>query len=203
LTESFASNMTHDQVLALANFARAVPRETIRLETLPCHEGPSYVYINVSKSEEAIRRLFPGAMPSIDAPDRALLASAERSSPKRRGEKRKDSDDLERLDGGKDNEPVVDPIPDATTPHKNEEESPSGEPAKSDNPAGGGERKEKPAKQDKEKPTDTEKPADPKPSDPKPSEPKPAAPAPGEGKPADPKPADPKPMKQEEPPAKP
>ncbi len=58
ITESIDSNLNVDQELALMNFARKVPPENMLSATMPSFEGPSYVYCNVSKSQELIQRMF-------------------------------------------------------------------------------------------------------------------------------------------------
>lgn len=179
LSESLASNMTHEQMLALANFARALPHERIVLNTLPCFEGPSYVYINVSKSEELIRQLFPGTLVSIEAPDRKLLARASEAHSK--GRKSSDQDDLERLDGGVE-------IPTSSEPHANDVKvDKQGHEAISENDPGVDS-----GDADKKKPTDDKKkPADEKKGDPTPD--KTNTDKPTTEKQPEPKPADPKP----------
>jgi polyisoprenyl-teichoic acid--peptidoglycan teichoic acid transferase len=65
-------NLTEDQMFALANFARTLPKERIVIETLPSFEGPSYVTIDTEKSAEVIQRLFfpyQQVALNIDAPD--------------------------------------------------------------------------------------------------------------------------------------
>jgi len=64
--------ITNDQMFALANFARQLPRENIAIETLPSYEGPSYVTVDTEKSAEVIQRLFyPDQQVAlqIEAPD--------------------------------------------------------------------------------------------------------------------------------------
>lgn len=58
LTTSIKTNLSQPQMLTLANFARKLPKANIQLATLPCNEGPSYVYIRVSQSEDILRRMF-------------------------------------------------------------------------------------------------------------------------------------------------
>lgn len=87
LTSSFRrENMTEDQMFALANYARSLPRENITLETLPSTEGPSYVSVDLEKAPEVIRRIFhPEQMVAmnIDAPDMSTVRSM--NSPYARG----------------------------------------------------------------------------------------------------------------------
>ncbi len=64
--------ITNDQLFAIANFARSLPRENINVQTLPSFEGPSYVTINGTKSAEMINQLFFGGrsvVPPLDTPD--------------------------------------------------------------------------------------------------------------------------------------
>ena len=58
ITESIDSNLKEDQELALMNFARQVPPENMVVATMPSYEGPSYVYCNMTKSQELIQRIF-------------------------------------------------------------------------------------------------------------------------------------------------
>lgn len=51
-------NLTKDQMYALLNFARSLPREKIQVETLPSIEGRSYVSVKRSEAQEMIRRMF-------------------------------------------------------------------------------------------------------------------------------------------------
>ena len=51
-------SMSRDQLFALINFARKLPKENINIETLPSFEGPSFVTVDAGKSEETIKRLF-------------------------------------------------------------------------------------------------------------------------------------------------
>lgn len=172
LSESLSSNMTHDQMLALANFARALDQTKISLNTLPCFEGPSYVYINVPKSEELIRQIFPGTLVSIEAPDRKLLARASESYNKKH--KSNDDDDTARLDNGEEI-PTSKKEPRASNPDVDKQGHDAGnepEPNKTKEPAQKTPDTDKPApdkpveKPNTDKP-DTDKPAEPKPADPK------------------------------------
>ncbi|HZT40809.1 MAG TPA: LCP family protein [Chthonomonadaceae bacterium] len=58
LSDNLQSNLKTEQMLTLANFARKLPRQNIQLATLPCLEGPSYVYIKVPQSTDVIRKMF-------------------------------------------------------------------------------------------------------------------------------------------------
>ena len=50
--------ITEDQMFALANFARGLPKDSIAIETLPSHEGPSYVTCDDDKAAELIKKMF-------------------------------------------------------------------------------------------------------------------------------------------------
>lgn len=81
--------LTEDQMFALVNFARTLPRENITIETLPSYEGPSYVTIDAEKSAEVIQRLFfPNQYITlhIDAPDPNVVRAL--NSPYERGRRR-------------------------------------------------------------------------------------------------------------------
>lgn len=92
LNDSFKrGNLTEDQLISLANFARSLPRENINVETLPSFEGPSFVTINREKSSAMIQRLFfPGQSlyVDVDAPDpnyvRSMNSSYERGGRRNR-----------------------------------------------------------------------------------------------------------------------
>lgn len=79
------ANLNRDQMYALANFARSIPRDNITIKTLPSFEGPSYVTIHADKSSKLIQEMFfPNDIVAlnIDAPDpnavRAMNAPYER-----------------------------------------------------------------------------------------------------------------------------
>ncbi len=132
LTDSIKSNMTDEQMITLANFARSLPHEQIHLETLPCDEGPSYVYIKVNESEKMIRALFPGTLVSIEAPSKRELARMPKT-PK----EEKEADDKAAVKEKKpaDNEPLLDDTQDPrmdepTRPTDNSTDKKTEEPAK-------------------------------------------------------------------------
>jgi LCP family protein required for cell wall assembly len=53
--------LTEDQLFALANYARTLPKERIRVQTIPYDEGPSYAAIDADKTADLIREMFyPG-----------------------------------------------------------------------------------------------------------------------------------------------
>jgi LCP family protein required for cell wall assembly len=101
-------NLSVDQLLTLANFARKLPRENIRIATLPSFEGPSYVTVYEQKAAELIQELFYPNMQvalNIDTPDpnyvRELNAPYERGSGRseRRRRTRRGSSRTERPTG--------------------------------------------------------------------------------------------------------
>lgn len=104
LNDSFKTGaMTRDQMYALANFARSLPKENIAVETLPSFEGPSFVTVDTDKAAEAIQRLFyPNQVmaSTIDAPDpysvRALNNRYERGGGRRRHRRRSESSEARR-----------------------------------------------------------------------------------------------------------
>ncbi|NLI00249.1 MAG: LCP family protein [Chthonomonadales bacterium] len=51
-------NLTVDQMLALANFARSLEATNIEVQTLPSIEGRSYVTVKRSEAQDLIRRMF-------------------------------------------------------------------------------------------------------------------------------------------------
>src|SRR5205807_9207226 len=88
-------NLTQDQLFALVNYARSLPKESIHIETLPSFEGPSYVTVNPEKCAQVIQRMFyPNTTIAlnIDAPDagsvRSMKAPYERGRRGRRGEEK-------------------------------------------------------------------------------------------------------------------
>jgi LCP family protein required for cell wall assembly len=70
--------LTQDQMLSLAFFAKSLPKDNISIKTLPSFEGPSYVTIDVAKSEQLIQQMFfPGTAVSVivNAPSSSVVAS--------------------------------------------------------------------------------------------------------------------------------
>jgi hypothetical protein len=83
------ANLNRDQMYALANFARSIPRDNITIRTLPSFEGPSYVTIYPDQSAKLIQEMFyPNSLVAlnIDAPD--PNAVREMNAPYERGERR-------------------------------------------------------------------------------------------------------------------
>ncbi len=82
LTDNIATNMSHEQMLTLAAFAKKVPRENIQLAILPVNEGPSYVYVKTTEAEKLIRKLFYGDDPlasvTVSGAERQRVASVNR-----------------------------------------------------------------------------------------------------------------------------
>ncbi len=58
ITSDLHTDMTQDQMIALANFARKLKPEQIQLITLPNYEGRSYCYIYPDKARKVIAELF-------------------------------------------------------------------------------------------------------------------------------------------------
>lgn len=84
------NSLNRDQMFALANFARSIPRENINIKTLPSFEGPSYVTIYPEQSAKLIQEMFfPNSMVAlnIDAPD--PNAVREMNAPYERGSRRR------------------------------------------------------------------------------------------------------------------
>ena len=89
ILDSIKSNMTQGQMITLANFARKLPRENIQVATLPCIEGPSYVFMKPRESESVIRKLFYNddsfAIVNVQTPGRQVVQRLNlRSTRKRR-----------------------------------------------------------------------------------------------------------------------
>lgn len=150
-------SMTDDQLYALINFARSIPRDNITIKTLPSFEGPSYVTIYPEKSAELIQQMFfPNQQIAlnIDAPDpntvRSMNAPYERGGGGRRHRGRsskakttdEDATTSTTTDTGEGS--VQDPAP--TTDTKEGNETGGG-----DTKTGSTEEKSGPEKSDKEK----------------------------------------------------
>ena len=58
ISKNTKSDMSNDQIVTLANFARQLPKESVHLETMPVTEGSTFVYVNPHKAEALIRKLF-------------------------------------------------------------------------------------------------------------------------------------------------
>lgn len=90
LMANIKSNMTDVQMLTVANFVRTLDPSKIKLETLPSIPGPSYVYVDVPKSEEVLRRLFYDGLYvpiTINVPDRSSFVAVNRNNGKRKKRK--------------------------------------------------------------------------------------------------------------------
>lgn len=106
--------LTEDQLFALANYARTLPKEQIRIQTIPYDEGPSYAAIDARKTEDLIREMFyPGqyVTVTVDVPGfdvvRALNSRYERRRSRRasaedRRQERSEEQTLESPDNGAD-----------------------------------------------------------------------------------------------------
>ena len=82
ITSDLHTNMTQDQMIALANFARKLKPEQIQLVTLPNYEGRSYVYIYQDKAAKVIADLFyegDVTRVQLDLPNREQVASLNNS----------------------------------------------------------------------------------------------------------------------------
>ena len=78
ITSDMHSNMTQNQIIALANFARKLKPEQIQLITLPNYEGRSYCYIYQDKAAKVIADLFyegDATRVQLDLPNREQVAS--------------------------------------------------------------------------------------------------------------------------------
>ncbi|MCX6379511.1 MAG: LCP family protein [Armatimonadetes bacterium] len=151
LTDSIKTDMSVEQMMALANFARSLPRAKVHLETLPCLEGPSYVYIKVSDSEKIIRELFPGVQVSIEAPSKRELERMPRSPKEERERDDKDTKQVQSpsdtpVDSGDNIDPRAD---EPTQPENSTEKKPD------DTPKEGG--KDTPPKPEESKPKEEPK----------------------------------------------
>jgi LCP family protein required for cell wall assembly len=116
ITDSLNSNMTHEQMLTLANFARSVQPENIRLVTLPSIEGPSYVYIKPRESEALIKELFypdnPTMVVYVNSPGRDRVAALNgRRDGKRSRRGSKATVDTTKPDSMEEAMPEPEPIP--------------------------------------------------------------------------------------------
>jgi len=79
--------LSDDQMLTVANFARQLPKQDIKLEMLPSFEGPSFVSIDADKSAAMIKRIFyadqPDAIVNVNVPSPEHVA--ELNAPYERG----------------------------------------------------------------------------------------------------------------------
>ncbi len=85
ISKNMKSDMSNDQIVTLANFARQLPKESLHLETMPVTEGATFVYVNPHKAEALIRKMFYKddkiAAINVNVPD---SASSRRSAATRR-----------------------------------------------------------------------------------------------------------------------
>ena len=88
ITDSIKSDMTQEQMITVANFARVLPKEKIQVATLPVTEGPSYVYIKRKEDAVIIRKLFynddAGVDVAVNAPGEDIVARLSRKSKHKR-----------------------------------------------------------------------------------------------------------------------
>lgn len=109
-------NLSMEQVVTLANFARGLEAASIQVTTLPSVEGRSYVSIKRSEAEEVIRRMFfydrLGDV-RIDAPDPDLVARL--NGEYRRSRSRRSSAARDRSEKPEQPQAVNEPIGDGVT----------------------------------------------------------------------------------------
>ena len=90
ITDSIKTDMTQEQMITVANFARLLPKDKIEVGTLPVTEGPSYVYIKRDEDADIIRKFFYNddkfAAVEVNAPGEDIVARLSRKAKhKRRG----------------------------------------------------------------------------------------------------------------------
>jgi LCP family protein required for cell wall assembly len=111
-------NLSVDQMLALANFARGLEAKSIEVQTLPSVEGRSYVSVKRTEAQELIRKMFFYDQLKdvyIDVPDPDVVAQMNgeyrRSSRRSRRAEHKDSPSAQSKDSGDSaGEPVGDGV---------------------------------------------------------------------------------------------
>ncbi len=180
ISRNTKSDMSNDQIVTLANFARQLPKENVHLETMPVTEGSTYVYVNPHKAEALIRKLFYKddkiVALNVNVPD--SLSSRKSTSSKHRRHSdanEEDTSDVRVIEGDRKRivKPDEEPSSRAETP--NNMEDPTQAPDASNesdkkNPSEqqGPDKTDKPEKRDKAEKTETgaEKKSDvPKPDD--------------------------------------
>ena len=78
ITSDLHTNLTQDQMIALANFARKIKSDQMQLITLPNYEGRSYCYIYQDKATKVIADLFyegDQTKVQLDVPSREQVAA--------------------------------------------------------------------------------------------------------------------------------
>ena len=92
ITDSIKTDMTQEQLITVANFARILPKEKIQVGTLPVTEGPSYVYIKRKEDAAIIRKFFYNddemADVTVNAPGEDIVARLSRKARHKRHGKR-------------------------------------------------------------------------------------------------------------------
>jgi LCP family protein required for cell wall assembly len=69
-------NLNTDKLLALANWSKALPKESITLATMPCIEGPSYVTVNRKPARKMVAQSFFGGTEDSVTMSRRLITAA-------------------------------------------------------------------------------------------------------------------------------
>lgn len=89
LSQNLNSNLTTQQMVTLANWAKKQPKENISLVTMPSIEGPSFITCNRKPTRKMVAQIFFDGNEdavTINTPDKdGLLASARHSSRQHRG----------------------------------------------------------------------------------------------------------------------
>jgi hypothetical protein len=100
------TQLTMDQLISIANWARTVPKERVFMETMPSFEGRSYVTVNVPKAEQTINRLFYDGrgVVTINAPGMSVVDNI--TGHGRKGHKKGKGANAQALDSGSD-EPLI------------------------------------------------------------------------------------------------
>ena len=92
VTDSIKTDMSNEQMVTVANFARLLKKEAIQVGTLPVIEGPSYVYIKRSEDAALIRKLFYNddqfAEVAVNAPNEDIVIRLARKAKHKRHSKR-------------------------------------------------------------------------------------------------------------------
>ncbi len=166
ISKNTKSDMSNDQIVTLANFARQLPKESVHLETMPVTEGSTYVYVNPHKAEALIRKLFYKddkiVALNVNVPDSFSSNKSASSKHKRRtGASEEDSSDVRVIEGERKriSKPETEPENSAESPNSMEDptQSPdaSNEPDKKNaSEPQNSDRAEKPEKRDKAEKTD-------------------------------------------------
>ncbi|KAG8526638.1 uncharacterized protein KY384_008067 [Bacidia gigantensis] len=88
VTDSVKTDMTQEQMITVANFARLLDRKNVEVGTLPVTEGPSYVYIKRMEDAAIIRKFFYDddrfAEVAVNAPGEDIVARLSRKAKHKR-----------------------------------------------------------------------------------------------------------------------